>query len=367
MVKPKYRLFTPGPVDVPAEYLRELSSGLVYHREASFAEIHASVVKGLQKMMMTAGRVYVLTASGTGGMEAAVANLVSPGDKAVVAVAGKFGERWREVVIRFGGYVDELSRPYGESVPAEELERKLRTNDAARCVFTTLTETSTGALNDIKAFGDICHRLNRILVVDAIAGLGPDELRMDAWHVDVTIGGSQKGPAVAPGLAFIGLSQRAWEQVERCRGVRYYFDLRQYAKYAEKGQTPWTPAISTFYALDLSLKRLSRKGMVQNWKEHAQVAGALRKAVQRAGLALFPQTPSNALTVIRMPDGVDGAKVVDICRTRDHVLLANGQAEMRGKVVRIGHMGPVRQTDVMRVFGIFVRAFKKAASGVRRK
>lgn len=359
MVRPKYKLYTPGPVDVPREYLREMSSELVYHREASFADLQHEVVKGLRRLLMTEGQVYLVTASGTGGMETAVSNLVAPGDKAVVVVTGKFGERWREIVIRFGGYVDELARPFGESIPPEELERRLRTNDAARCVFTTLTETSTGALSDIKAFGDICHRLNRILVVDAVAGLGADELRMDAWHVDVVVGGSQKGFAVPPGLSVVGLSDKAWERVEKCRSTRYYFDLRQYRKYAEKGQTPWTPAISIYYALDLSLRRMLRRGMAAWWKDHASIAEMLRRQVRLAGLEIFPQQPSNALTVIKMPEGIDATRVIDILKRRYKVLLANGQAEMRGKVIRIGHMGPVVKSDMSRVFGLFLRAYRE--------
>lgn len=362
MVKPKYRLFTPGPVDVPVVFLKEMSSPLVYHREVSFGEFQRRVVSGLQKVMMTGTRhVYVLTASGTGAMEAAVANLLNPGDKAVVAIAGKFGERWRELVIRYGGYVDELVRPYGESIPPEELERKLRTNDAARCVFTTLTETSTGALNDIRSFGNICHRLNRLLVVDAVAGLGPDELRMDAWNVAVVVGGAQKGFAIPPGLSFIALNDAAWEQVERSRNCRFYFDLRQYRKFADNGQTPWTPAISQYYALALSLKRMLRRGMPACWKEHAQIATALRTKVVESGLTIFPQQPANALTVIKMPEGVDGTKIVDICKKRDRILLANGQAEMRGKIVRIGHLGPVSKGEALRVFRLFLRAFREVA------
>jgi aspartate aminotransferase-like enzyme len=362
MVKPKYRLYTPGPVDVPKEFLEEMASPLVYHREAAFSELLAAVTRGLQRVMMTrTPHLYVLTSSGTGAMEAAVANLVSPGDKTVVAIVGKFGERWRELVIRYGGYVDELARPYGESIPPEELERKLRTNDAARCVFTTLTETSTGALNDIRAMGDICYRLNRLLVVDAVAGLGPDELRMDDWRVSVVVGGAQKGFAIPPGLAFIAVSPQAWEQVERSRGCRYYFDLRQYMKFAEKGQTPWTPAISEFYALLRSLNRMNRKGMVAWWKERAAVAGALREAVRKSGLELFPQRPANALTVIKMPEGVDGTKIVEICKKKDKVLLANGQAELRGRIVRIGHLGPVSQAELLRVFRIFLRALRQTA------
>ena len=359
MVKPSYKLYTPGPVDVPLEYLKELSSGLVYHREASFSAILESVRKGLQKIMLTNGEVHVLTASGTGAMEAAVSNLVSPDDKVLVATAGRFGERWREMCLRFGAFVDELNRPYGESIPPEELERRLVANDSARCVFTTLTETSTGALHDVKAFGDICHRLNRILVVDAVAGLGADELRMDDWHIDVVVGGSQKGLAVPPGVSFIALSQRAGERVDRAKAPRYYFDLRIARRYAAKGQTSWTPAISIVYALDLSLKRLNKLGMPKYWNAHRQIGDMLRAKVAEMGLGIFPTRPSNALTVIRMPERVDGVKVVDICKERNKILLANGQADLRGKIVRIGHMGPVTKAEMTKVFGCFQRALKQ--------
>jgi aspartate aminotransferase-like enzyme len=360
-IKPEYKLWTPGPVAVPRDYLKSLDRDLLYHRDELFGKLLNSVVKGLQQVFLTSQPVYVLTASGTGAMETAVANLVSPGERVIVAHAGKFGERWREINIRFGAYVDELSRPYGEAIPPEELERKLKSNDAARCVFTTLTETSTGVVNDIRAFGEICHRLNRILVVDAVAGLGIDELQMDAWHVDVVIGGSQKGFACPPGLAFIAVSEKAWVQVEKCRNSRFYFDLRQYRKFAEKGQTPWTPAISLFYALELALKKLARKGIKKNWQEKARLAEFVRQEIAKQGLAIFPQRPSNALTVIRMPEGVDGTRIVDYCKRVHRILLSNGQAELRGKVVRIGHMAPVTKAEMKRVLRYFKDGYQKRA------
>lgn len=358
MVKPKYTLYTPGPVDVSAEVLKELASGLVYHREASFAKLFESVRAGLQQLMLSKHEVHILTCSGTGAMEAAVANLVNQGDKVVVATAGRFGERWRELCLRFGAYVDELSRPYGETVPAEELERRLLANDSARCVFTTLTETSTGVVHDIKAYGDICRRLNRVLIVDAVAGLGCDELRTDQWHVDVVVGGSQKGLGVPPGIGFIALSPRAWEFVEKCRNVRYYFDLRAARRYAEKGQTAWTPAISIIYAMNLALKRIVRRGMPAYWKQRAGLADYVRRKVTAMGLELFPRRPSNALTVVRMPDDVDGARLVDYAKTRHGVLFANGQGDLRGRIVRIGHMGPVNRAWIERGLRAFVAAYK---------
>ncbi|MEO0067903.1 MAG: alanine--glyoxylate aminotransferase family protein [candidate division WOR-3 bacterium] len=363
MIKPQYKLYTPGPVAVPKEYLKALANDLIYHREESFGKLLNSVVKGLQQVFLTSRPVYILTASGTGAMEAAVANLINPNERVIVAHAGKFGERWRELAIRFGGYVDELSRPYGETIPPDELERKLKGNDAARCVFTTLTETSTGVVHDIKSFAEICHRLNRILIVDAIAGLGIDELQMDAWRVDVVLGGSQKCLAVPPGLSFIALSERAWEVVEKNRNARFYFDLRQYKNFAEKGQTPWTPAISILYALNFALQKLNRKGIKTNWREKEQIASFVRQEVQKLGLSIFPQRPSNALTVIRLPEKVDGTKIVEYCKKRHKVLLANGQAELRGKVVRIGHMAPVTKAEMRRVLGYFAEAYKKISRG----
>ncbi len=358
-VKANYRLFTPGPVQVPEDVREMLARELVYHREELFSQLYESVRKRLQQVLLTKNDVFVLTASGTGAMEAAVSNLIGPGDKLLVATAGKFGERWKELGIRFGGYVDTVSVPYGESVPPVEVERHLLSNDAVRCVFATLTETSTGAVHDIKAYGEICHRLNRVLVVDAIAGLGADELRTDEWGVDVVCGGAQKSLAVPPGLSFISVSPRAWELIERPRRTRFYFDLRAYRKYAAKGQTPWTPAIPIFFALDLVLRKISRAGGIEKyWQRHKRMAEYVRSFVKKLGLELFPQHPSNALTVVKMPEGVDGSAVVAACR-KEGFLFANGQADMRGKVVRIGHMGPVARTDMDKALACFKRNFLK--------
>ena len=361
-IRPKYKLYTPGPVLVPDDVREVLAGELVYHREEAFGKLYDSVRKGLKKVFVTGNDVFVLTSSGTGAMEAAVCNLVGHGDKVLTVTAGKFGERWRELCMRFGGYVDSLSVPYGESVPPVEVERHLLTNDLAKCVFTTLTETSTGAVSNIKAYGEICRRLNRILVVDAVAGLGADELRMDDWKVDVVCGGSQKALAVPPGLAFIAASPRAWELIDKGRRTRFYFDLKAYRRFAEKGQTPWTPAISLFYGLDLALRKMG--GITGSWKRHKAMANHVRSYVKRLGLELFPQQPSNALTVIKMPEGVDGAQVVTGCK-KDGFLFGNGQAEMRGKIVRIGHMGPVKKSGMDQALACFKKHYTRASRSSR--
>jgi aspartate aminotransferase-like enzyme len=355
----KYTLFTPGPVEVPDYIYDAISEPLVYHREQAFAELQSQVQDKMKKVIKTKNAVYFLTSSGTGAMEAAVSNLVSYHDRVLVATCGKFGQRWNEICIRYGAYIDQLSAPYGQSIRPEELERKLRTDDAARFVFTTLTETSTGALLDIKAYGEICRRNNRILIVDAIAGLGADKFKMDEWNVDVVCGASQKALFCPPGLAFIALNERAWEIIAKTRSPRYYFDLKLYKQFAQKGQTPWTPAISLFYALDCALDRVLKIGMEKTWAKHRLLAEALRAKISKLGLEFMPVHPSNALTVIRMPQGIDSSKIVDIAKKKKKILFANGQAEMRGKILRIGHMGAVSKSDLNKAFIVFKNTFNE--------
>lgn len=353
----KYTLFTPGPVEVPDYLYAAMAEPLVYHREQAFAELYAQVQEKMKKAIRTKAPIYFLTSSGTGAMEAAVSNLVSYHDRVLVASCGKFGQRWNEICVRYGAYIDTLSLPYGRSVPPEELERKLRTDDAARFVFTTLTETSTGALMDIKAFGEICRRNNRILIVDAIAGLGADKLIMDDWNVDVVCGATQKGLACPPGLAFIAVNERAWEIILKARSPRYYFDLKLFKQFAEKGQTPWTPAISLVFTLNCALDRILKTGMEKVWQKHRVLAEMLRAKISKLGLEFMPEYPSNALTVIRMPQGIDGSAIVDIVKKKHKLLLANGQAELRGKMVRIGHMGAIGKSDLNKAFAGFKEAF----------
>jgi aspartate aminotransferase-like enzyme len=355
----KYTLFTPGPVEVPDFIYDATVEPLVYHREQAFAEIYARIEEKLKKVIKTKAPIYFLAASGTGAMESAACNLVSYHDRVLIASCGKFGQRWHEICVRYGAYIDVLSVPYGQSVPPEELERRLRTDDAARFVFTTLTETSTGALMDIKAFGEICRRNNRILIVDAIAGLGADKFMMDEWNVDVACGASQKALCCPPGLSFVAINERAWEIVKKARSPRYYFDLKLYKQFAEKGQTPWTPAISLFFALDCALDHILKTGLEKVWGKHRILAETLRAKIKKLGLEFMPEHPSNALTVIKMPQGINSSEIVDIAKKKRKILFADGQAELRGKMVRIGHMGAIGKSDLNRAFTVFKEAFNE--------
>lgn len=355
----KYTLFTPGPTEVPDFILNQLNRPLVYHREASFSSLFEATIQELKKIFLTKGRIFIFTASGTGAMEAAVCNLISRNDKALVVSCGKFGERWRELLIRYGAYMRTLTAPYGDVVQPEDLERRLRSDDSVKFVFTTLTETSTGALSDIKSYGEICHRLNRLLIVDAIAGLGADKFKMDEYRVSVAVGASQKALASPPGLSFLACNEDAWTIIKASRSPRYYFDLLLYERFCQHNQTPWTPAISLFYALYQSLKSINQKGINYFWENHRMIAEYCRNEIKKMGLEIFPKNPSNGLTVIKLPENVDGTKIVDYIKKKHRLLFSNGQAELRGKIIRIGHMGYIKKTMINQALKAFKSSYHK--------
>lgn len=357
----KYKLFTPGPTHLSNPMLSVVSQPLVYHRDAAFGTIFERVRAGLRELFKTSGQTFLYTASGTGAMEAAVVNLISPGDRVLVASSGKFGERWTELTAAFGANVETLKFEYGRSVPPAAIESRLTADPGIKFVFTTIAETSTGALTDIKTIGSIVRRHDRILVVDAIAGLGADELSMDDWSVDVVIGGSQKALGCPPGIAMLAINDRAWRYVETTKCPRYYWNLLTYKKYAEKGQTPYTPAISVICGLDLSLARVAREGIEKTWLRHRRAGEFLRKKLTGIGCGFFPEHPSNALTVIKLPADINGAEIVRHAKERYKILFANGQGELKGTIVRIGHMGIVNTKDLSEAF----EAFRKSYAFVR--
>lgn len=356
-----YTLFTPGPIQIPGWVYRELSLPLVYHREERFYRLLTEVRKGLKSIFKTDSEVFLLTGSGTGGMEAAVVNLVSPGDLVLVASCGRFGDRWVDLCQNFGARVRSQRVELGRSVDPQAVEDALRAEPEIRFVFTTLTETSTGALNDLQALGRIVRAQERILVVDAVAGLGADEFRMDEWGLDLAVAGSQKALAAPPGIAILAVGERALRLIERAKAPRFYWDLRKYRTSLERRQTPYTPAIPVLYALRATLRRLEREGVEGAWARHHQAAQFFRERVARLGLGLLPESPSNALTVVRMPQGVDGREVVEFAKRRHRILFANGQGELSGRVVRIGHMGWIPRRELERAW----RAFKEAMEAMR--
>jgi len=338
-LKISYTLFTPGPVDVPDEILQEMAQPILYHRDVTFSDMLAETQTALNKILGSNGRTFILTSSGTGALEAACSNLLSKNDRPIVAMCGKFGQRWYEICKAFGVDAISLSADYGKSVSPDSLERILKQQDKPTVVFTTLTETSTGALNDIHAFGEIVHAHEGYLVVDGVAGIGADECPQDKWHVDILVGASQKALMAPAGIGFLSVNERAFARTKQSDLPKYYLDLAIYEKFLIKNQTPWTPAVNIIYALKMGADKILKIGISEHLKHHQKLADHVRNRLANLGLSLLPEHPSNALTVIKMPTGMESTGIIQAIRDRFGILFANGQAELRGKILRIGHMG----------------------------
>jgi len=343
----KNRLFTPGPTPLlPSAQFAE-ASFTAHHRTADFRNLFSRVLSDMKEFIGTKNDVLVLACSGSGVMEASVSNLTSPGDKILVLTAGKFGERWTALGKAFGCNVDVLSKPYGETFSLDEARAKLTPD--VRVVYMQATETSTGARHDVQGIAKLVSGMGdeTLLVVDAITGLGTTHLDVDAWGVDVIVGGSQKALMIPPGLAYCGVSERAWQRMETTKSPRFYFDLRKERKSAAKGQSAHTPATSLFAALGAALDYIrqlgngdlaaGREDLVNNAELAAEMTRAGAKAL---GLKLFaPSSPAAAVTAIESPAGVDSGAIVKEFRESFNAVVANGQGEMKGKLFRMAHIG----------------------------
>jgi aspartate aminotransferase-like enzyme len=344
----KKRLLTPGPSPVPEETLLELARPVPYHRTPEFRQTLAEVVQDLQYVFQTRNPVLVLTSSGTGGLEAAVANCLAPGSKAILLIAGRFGERWRALCQAFGVEAVPVTVPWGQSVQPEQLARALKDHPDARAVCCTLSETSTGAAHDVAAFGKLVAATPAILLVDSISGLGVMECRTDDWHIDVNVTGSQKALMLPPGLAFVSVSDKAWAVIDKNPAARtFYFDLKKARAKLATSDTPFTPAHTLVRALRQSLKRIRGEGLEAVWKTQALNAAAARAGFQGMGLELFPAQPATGLTVAKVPAGVDGEALLKTLEKQYGMKLAGGQDQLKGKVIRLGHMGYIDQFDVL--------------------
>jgi aspartate aminotransferase-like enzyme len=344
----KPRLLTPGPTPVPDETLLELAKPVTFHRSPEFRAILGEVVDDLKYVFQTKNTVLVLTASGTGGMEAAVSGIVAPGEKAILLISGRWGERWRGVCKAFGVNIVAVEVPYGEAVRPEQLEKALSQHPDAVAVFATFSETSTGVRNDIEAFGKIVAKTPAVFAVDTISGLGVMECRTDDWKIDVNVTGSQKALMLPPGLAYVAVSDKAWAKIEKnTTGRNFYLDLRRYKAKIAENDTPYTPANTLIKAQRVSLKRLRAEGIENVWSRHARVAAACRAGVKAMGLELFAKQPADGLTVITVPNGVDGAAVLGKLEKRYGLKLANGQDTLKGKIWRLAHMGYIDQFEVL--------------------
>ncbi|MCG3176212.1 MAG: Serine-pyruvate aminotransferase [Candidatus Omnitrophica bacterium] len=334
-----FLLLTPGPTEVPKRVLDTQSVPMIHHRTKDYQAILERVNRDLQRVFCTAQPVLTFASSGTGAMEGSILNLLRRGDKVLSVSAGKWGERYRDIARVYGLDVKSYELPYGQAVTPEAVGQALKEHADAKAVLLTLCETSTAVTHPVKDVAALTRNSGALLMVDAISGLGCDELRMDDWGVDVVVCGSQKGLMLPPGLSFVAINERAVKMIERSDLPKYYFNFADTLKALKKNDTPFTPAVSLVRGLEEALKMLLEEGMEQVWARHERVARRVRSEVSAMGLKLFAQRASNALTAIVMPDGVASKDVIKTMRDTHKVIMADGQGELQGKIVRFAHMG----------------------------
>jgi aspartate aminotransferase-like enzyme len=348
----KKRLMTPGPTQVPEEALLALARQVNHHRTPEFKALFKEVLVGLKEVLCTHGDVIVLTCSGTGAMEAAMVNLVPRGGKAIVLESGKFSERWSEIGLRFGIQVVRHKVSWGEAVDPEDVAQLAAAHRDAVAVFGTLMESSTGVGHDVKGIGQALADSPALFVVDGISGAGVMECRTDEWGIDCLVVGSQKALMLPPGLAFLTLSSKAAQQLDRVPPQTFYFDLKQHRKKVLEGpDTPWTPAHTLIAALAENLELIRRQGIEAVWERARNLSRATRAGVEAIGMEVFAQRPADGLTAVRFPAGLDGAAFTRRLETRFGVKVAGGQDQLKGKIFRIAHMGIVDELDILGTLG----------------
>ncbi len=345
----KRYLLAPGPTPVPPEVLLAMAQPIIHHRAPEFAELFGQVREDLKWLFQTASDVLILASSGTGGMEGSVANFLSPGDKALCVNGGKFGERWGKLCKTFGVQVTELKVEWGQAVDPQAVADALKKDPSIKAVYVQASETSTGVAHDVRKIAEIVRSYeDTIVVVDAITALGVMDLKTDDWGLDVVITGSQKALMLPPGLAFVSVSDKAWRLADKAKNAAFYFDFKKERSSQAKNQTAYTPAVSMILGLQQVLKMLKAEGLEAVFSRQAKLAQATREGVQAAGLALLAKdSPSNAVTAIRAPEGVDGQAIYKNLRVQYGITAAGGQDHLKGKIFRVSHMGYMDRFDVI--------------------
>lgn len=346
---PKYRLVTPGPVAVPERVREAMGRTLLHHRSPDFLPVLEEVRNNLKLVFQTEQDVLLLTGTGTSAMEAAVANTLSPGDKAIVVRGGKFGERWAEICDAFGVTTVCLDVAWGHAVDPNLVRDAFDSHPDARALLVQASETSTAVYHPIQELAAIVREQDdRLMIVDGISGVGVHDLKMDAWGIDVMVSGSQKSWLLPPGLAFIALSDRAQRAVEVSQSPRFYLDLRKELKAQPTNQTSWSSAVSLIIGLRESLRMILEDGVQQVFRAHERKARMTRAAMQALGLELFaPDSPAFSCTAVCVPEGLDGKALVKHLQSRYNVTVAGGQGHAAGKIFRVGHMGDVDEFDTL--------------------
>jgi len=343
----------PGPTNVPSRVMRAMAKPVINHRGPEFRELYRRILENLKFVFETEENVFVLTASGTGGVECAIRNILSNGDKVAVPVNGVFSERLRKAVTAFGGIGIEIPIEWGKAVTPQQVEELFRREPGIKAFAVVYNETSTGATTrNLKEIGKICHEHDALFIVDAISILGGDALPVDEWGVDICIAGSQKCLMTPPGLVMLSVNDRAWKVAEKARRS-YYFDLLEYRQFLKNYETPYTPAVTLFYALEEALVIIKEEGLQPRYNRHKVCARALYAGLEALGFGIFPSAEFRSQTVVAAnytPD-IDDKKFRDLLREQYHVVVAGGMGKLKGTMFRVGVMGTVSRFEILTTMG----------------
>ena len=354
----------PGPTPCPPEVLQAMAWQMINHRGPEFQKLLHDVTAKMKQLFQTKDDLYLLTCSGTGGLEAAIVNTLSPRDKVLSVTVGVFGERFTSIAEEFGAEVIPLRFEYGQSADPDEVRRALQKESGIKAVMVTHNETSTGVTNDLATISGVVKEFDKLLLVDAISSMGSIDLPVDKWHCDVAVTGSQKGWMVPPGMAMVSVSQEAWQAHAKAKMPRFNWDFARAQKYLEIGQTPWTPAVSIVFGLSVALDMMLKEGLSNIFARHIRVGNAAREGVKSLGLSIFPdeKCASNTVTAVSVRDGMDVKEMLKILREQYQIVLAGGQQSLQGKIFRIGHLGLVTEEDIKEIISALKEVLPKVST-----
>ena len=347
--KTQVNLRIPGPTPVPEDILAAVAHPMVNHRGKEFAGVINRTSEKLKDFFVTGQDVMILSCSGTGGLEAAVVNTLSPGDKVLAVSIGAFGDRLTTIAETYGAEIVAMPYEWGQAAHGDDVRKALKNTPDIKAVLITHNETSTGVTNPLAQIAEVVREFDKLLIVDAVSSLGAIPFEMDAWGIDCVVTGSQKGWMVPPGLAFASLSERGWKAYEQAKMPRFYFDLGKHRDAQAKGQTPFTPAMPIFFGLDIALERMALEGMEAIFTRHKKMGAMTREGVKRLGLELLCQDEhfaSDTVTAVKCPEGIDVGKLRGMMEDDYNIVLAGGQGKLTGKIFRIGHLGLVHEDDI---------------------
>lgn len=357
-------LLAPGPVQLHPEVQKILAHPMIHHRTPEFDTILARVLENLKNFFQTKQPVLIQTSTGSGGMEALIVNLLNPGEEVLAIVSGKFGERWADMAEVYGGRVQRLNCDWGKPVDPSQVKKILSDNPNIKIVLTQATETSTATAHDIKALAEIVSKTDALLLVDGITAVGAYDICMDEWKIDGLVAGSQKAVMLPTGLCFVCLSERAWAKAKTCKTPRFYFDLQKELKSNQKGETYFSSAVAHIKALDFVLTDISKTGLQKHFAGQKRRADFTREVAKQMGLTLYSSAPSDSVTALNVPEGIDGAKLREHLEKKYQVTVMGGQDQAKGKILRIGHMGYILDQHLIETMYRLALALKDFSFGI---